>query len=138
MPYIEWTEAISVQDPVLDAQHQQIFSIINELYDALQSGGGVASVELRHILSRLKFFTLTHLQCEEAYIKCAGCPFYEEHRKGHKDMAGRVNDFIAEFDQEQLDAMELLRYLREWWLRHVTKADKEYVSYLPRIGKTKC
>jgi len=129
--YIEWTEAISVKEPVLDAQHRQVFDIINDLY---VMGTSAPRAEVLRILRRLKFFTLTHLRCEEEYIRCSECPFFEEHKAAHRKMAASVERYIADYHRGQLDLTELLAFLKTWWLGHIRTADAEYVPMLPAIG----
>lgn len=130
--FIEWTDAISVGDPVLDAQHRLVFDIINDLY-AMMSSTAPPDQILR-ILRRLKFFTLTHFQCEQLYMLHSGCTFLAEHKKAHHEMAATVDRYIAEHRRAHLDPTDLLRFLKTWWLDHIRKADTEYVSRLPAIG----
>ena len=131
--FIRWSNEISVQDSVLDAQHQQILRVINDLFDAI-SAGQTSKEELGGLLYRLQIFTVTHFQCEEAYMKYADCPFYKEHSKLHRIMAQKTELFTSHLERGDLDPGELLRFLKDWWLSHIRKSDMEYVSYVTRIG----
>ena len=133
MRYVNWTAEVSVREPVLDAQHRQVFRVINDLYEAMHDTERPSPTAVRELLSRVRFFTLTHFECEETYMRCARYPSFDAHRAAHQVMISRVKQLEADLDRGALDLFELLRFLKEWWLEHVTTADREYIPYIERF-----
>lgn len=131
--FIEWRREMSVEDPVLDAQHQQVLNVINDLFDAI-SADRTSVKDLKGLLLRLQVFTETHFHCEETYMKHAACPFRLEHGEMHKAMAQKTRLLAGDLECGKLYPGDLLRLLKDWWLMHILKSDMEYIPYVSRIG----
>jgi hemerythrin-like metal-binding protein len=58
--YVTWQDYYSVGDTDLDAQHRQILTIINDLYEGMQKG--VDSKLVKPHLDRLVQYTISHFQ----------------------------------------------------------------------------
>ena len=66
MPFIQWNSDLEVKVREIDKQHQQLVSMINDLYDAMQEQKGRDAVG--NIVNRLIDYTKTHFSLEEKYF----------------------------------------------------------------------
>ena len=64
MPLFTWNASYSVNVKRFDADHQQLFSILNELHDAMKAGRGKEVLE--GTLTELLRYTERHFTAEEA------------------------------------------------------------------------
>ena len=45
MAFMEWGEAYNVNVREIDHQHRQLVTLINELHDAIEDGGGRSTID---------------------------------------------------------------------------------------------
>ena len=129
--YIVWSEVNSVGHPALDAEHRWIVEIINRLH-SLVAEGGKNLHGLKKILDELVQYTHSHFFHEEAILQNVPYPDLEKHQAAHQEMRLKT-----EYVREQIvsstgggEALELLRFLRNWWLTHINRIDLGYLPYV--------
>ena len=83
--YVAWKPHYSVGDPSIDAQHQQIIEMINELHVAYAAQR--TDVDLKKIMDRLIQYTVTHFQHEEQLMRECGYPALTSHQMLHENSA---------------------------------------------------
>ena len=74
---------------------------------------------------------------ESAVLDCEGPPALtrEAHKAQHVKMIKRVEEVLAEYQQDKDSAMNnALEYLSDWLINHINGTDKEYSSYLIERG----
>jgi hemerythrin-like metal-binding protein len=124
--YVRWKESYSVSEPSLDAQHQQILGILNDLHVAI--GAGHEYEEIRGLLDRMVTYTMNHFKCEEEIMLASGYPDFVNHRALHDAMRRRT---VALRDHAGLvTGRDLLGVIKDWWVNHIQGVDKYYVPYL--------
>ena len=82
--YIVWQEEHYQGIPIIDEQHRGFVSIINSLYYYVAKGAG--SVDLKPALSAIKQYSAVHFATQEALMKEAGYPDYNQHREFHQNL----------------------------------------------------
>jgi hemerythrin len=131
---ISWKEEYSVGIEVIDKDHKKLLELILEMFKALRSarGGEKAS----QIINELIDYTVTHFNREEGLLKKHGYPNLEEHQKEHKAMRDKMEKFRKDFDSNSNQvSSEVLRYLQDWLVNHITVTDKEYSAFLIEKGE---
>jgi len=130
----DWNQKFRVGIDSIDAQHQQLFAIGRELYDAMASGQGKAA--MGRILDRLVQYTKTHFEHEEGLMRQHGYPDYIKHKKIHADLTAGVLKFQSEFKSGEVGmTIDLLEFLRTWLERHIEHEDAAYTPYLrPKVA----
>ncbi|MGD0654714.1 MAG: bacteriohemerythrin [Thermoguttaceae bacterium] len=126
MAIITWKDFYSVGDPSLDAQHQQIVGVINELYEAMEKKS--AQQVVKPILDHLVKYTFEHFKHEEETMEAVEYPDLIEHKALHDKMRQKTLDL-----QENADFVtghNLLAFLKQWWIGHIQTEDKKYAPYL--------
>jgi hemerythrin len=133
MGMILWRDDFSVDIQEIDEQHKSLVALINQLYEALSTKQHRDQVG--EILHELVNYTLTHFAVEEALMRLMQYPDYEAHKQSHDQIAHKVQQFHADFQQDKADVdMELLMFLKEWLTTHIMDVDKRYAPHLKRHG----
>jgi hemerythrin-like metal-binding protein len=129
MELFEWKQEYSVGIPAMDAQHQQLISLINSLYDAMSRGAGKAA--LGSVLADLERYTETHFRDEELLMEQHGYPFVEEHKVMHETMAAHVKELNKNYRAGNAAmTIEVMVFLKSWLEDHILKSDKEFSLHL--------
>jgi len=125
MAYIEWTDQLSVHNPVIDSEHKKLVQILNNLHDSMKKGEG--SKVLGSTLEQLVLYTKTHFKNEEGimarnnYIHLAG------HKKQHNEFIAEIDKQYAKFKAGSLAlTIELITFLRNWLVDHIQGSDKKF------------
>lgn len=128
-----WRDDFSIEQRVIDKEHNILFGLVNEFNDGIP--------KYRHpdeIVSILTFLTRCcqkHFQSEEKLQKILGCSFYEDHKKEHADLIGKLDEFKQKAMQADIDnltdvAVEIGSYLEKWLTRHEIEHDLPIKPYL--------
>jgi hemerythrin len=134
MPLMTWNDKLSVGVTVIDQEHKKLVGMINELYDAVQSGHGKAA--LGKILDGLVDYTKTHFAHEEKFFADTGYPDSAAHKKQHDDLTKQVLDVQAKYKSGATGTLsvEVLNFLKNWLINHIQGSDKKYAPHLRAKG----
>ena len=125
----EWKNDYSVGIGSVDAQHQNLFAIARELYNAMSAGQGKAA--LSRILDRLVQYTAVHFAHEERLMRAHDYPNFQEHKAQHDALTRQVLAFQADFAAGRVSmTVQLLQFVKDWLEKHIKGSDTEYVPYL--------
>src|SRR3989304_7852047 len=91
--YLTWKPYYSVGDPALDAEHQQILKLIDELYASMTAGR--ENAKTKGILDQLVRYTMTHFEHEERMMRACGFPDFDSHKAQHDQMRRRAAGLSA-------------------------------------------
>ena len=125
----EWKPEYAVGIASVDAQHQKLFVIARELYEAMSAGRGRASLAL--ILDRLVQYTTVHFAHEERLMRVYYYPDFQKHKAQHDALTKQVLDFQKEFELGRVAmTVHLLQFLKDWLENHIMVSDFEYAPCL--------
>jgi hemerythrin-like metal-binding protein len=134
MPFLNWSENLSVKIPSIDTQHKELLRMLNELFDAMQQGQG--KVVMGKVLDGLIGYTATHFATEEKLFDRHDYPDSEAHKQQHKKLVEKVNAFHEAFQAGNTKvSAELMQFLKEWLMNHILGADKLYSGFLVKRGE---
>ena len=130
--YIVWNEKQSVLVPIIDEQHHAIVAAINSLYFFINQGWGLAA--LSPTLKIIKTCVGFHIKTEEGILEKLGADVktLTKHAEIYKHFDADAEQATKQSLIEQ-DPMILLKFLRTWWVGHLTKEHREYEKYLSAI-----
>jgi hemerythrin len=133
MALIQWDSGFSVEVAEIDKQHQKLFDMINELYDAIGKGRG------RNMLGKtfhdLITYAGTHFETEERYFLQFQYPAYEEHLKEHAEFVNKVVAFRDQFDGGSFTiTVEVAHFLKDWLVLHIQGTDRRYALFFKEQG----
>ena len=131
--YFQWKDEYSVGIESIDLQHKKLINLINQLQTAVDYSTGETFE--RDALDELVEYTVTHFRYEEGLMEEHGYPDFEAHRAQHDNMVKKVGDVVANYKQNQHNAMkDATEFLKNWLIKHINGTDKQYSQYLISKG----
>jgi hemerythrin len=127
----EWSEAMSVNDPVLDGQHKEVISQLNGILDKLS--GEINREDVKKFLDFMFEYISKHKAYEEDYMEKNNYPDLKWHKKEHEFFNKQYLAFRKSFDEginPSVLIMEIEKYLGGWLFNHVMTADKKYADFM--------
>ena len=128
MDPIIWDDRLALNIPEIDAQHKQLFAIVNQLIqiqDRETSGD-----ELTEILGALTNYIGDHFEAEEEMMIDHGYPGLESHREEHQAFVTQTAYYIATYQRSgALIKKDLLRFLKDWLVTHIGKSDAAFGAF---------
>lgn len=132
MPLYEWTPAYSVQVTEFDNHHKKLFSLINDLHEAMKNRTGKET--LAKILEELANYVNYHFKEEEKAMVATGYPEYKKHLDAHNQLRQKVKEINQKFLEEKVVTMETYNLLKSWIETHIMVEDKKYGVHFRNIG----
>lgn len=134
MEYVSWSDKYSLALPEIDAQHQELFAIINELWTCVIDSG--TQEKLAELLDRLDDYVHTHFAEEEQLLRDNDYPQVrlDEHMRQHQDFAAKIDWARGRILNDPTSALQLLTFLREWLAGHISGSDRKYAEFLGTIA----
>lgn len=127
MSLFSWKPEYSVNDLTLDRHHQQLFTVLNSVYENVMN-----SPELDCVLPKideLSDYTKYHFSTEEEYMKEKAVPDIDAHIEKHRQFTNKIVALRARYKNNDLEvARDLIIALGEWLLQHVLKEDRKYLD----------
>ncbi len=125
---VEWSTALSVNDPDLDRQHQRLIGFINTFHEAMVSRQPLSIIG--ELLDKLISYALSHFRYEEDRMRAANYPQLDEHLAEHVSMLERARGMQRQFQQGTLTQLDFMKLLKDWLTDHILTNDKQYIPYL--------
>jgi len=125
MAYMQWGDQYMIGIKEIDAQHEQLFELVNRMHAAVVNGDYPSVGE--KILEDLIDYVLEHFTTEERLFEAEGYPQYEEHKQQHDLLARQVLEIQEDFKAKKIMlTFELLDFLSDWLKNHTTDSDLQY------------
>ncbi len=132
-PYLKWSKELETGLRDVDADHQKLAGMINQLHQAMKHSGSFESVG--DILKELAEYTVFHFKREEEYFAQTGYPDQNAHEEEHRKLVKAVLDLIERFEAGNFSvAIDLLGIAKEWLIEHIMKSDMRFTPYLKERG----
>ncbi len=122
---IQWSPALAVGVPEIDAQHQELFRRAERLIGALRAGD---RGEVEPLVRYLTSYAVEHFAAEERYMREIGYPGLEGHRAAHDTFREDFAELVADYEKKgptPLVALNMHNWLSDWLRRHVGGLDVE-------------
>lgn len=133
MAFLVWEDKYSVGIKEIDDQHKGLFDIINDLYEAIKLNKNKEI--LSDIINKLVKYTEVHFDAEELLMSLYKYPDLEEHKRLHGKFTSKVIEFRDNFNPTTLmTSLEVMEFLKQWWMHHVLDTDKQYSPFLLKKG----
>ena len=134
MPFIVWTNELSVDVKLLDNDHKKLAILINDLHDGLMAGNDGKA--LGSIFDELVAYSRLHFANEERLLAEAGYEGAAAHKQEHEHKLEQLLKFQARFKRakESTAYLEVLDQLKNWLFTHMEHSDKEFMAHLKVAG----
>jgi hemerythrin len=121
---ILWKNAYKIGHEQIDAEHQELFGLVNKFLAADEQG------ELTLCAMRMFKYTREHFTHEEDLMRDIGYPSIRDHVKQHNELLSRLNSVAESIANNTLDKPGLSAFLAHWLLNHIGTSDAELAGYL--------
>ena len=134
MSLMEWNQKLAVGVTLLDADHQKLVQLINDLYDAMKQGH--SKEVLGPILDRLVDYTKYHFAHEERFFEQTQYPGAAAHKREHDTLTKQVLDIQTKYKNGAYGTLSLdvMNFLKEWLVNHIQGSDQKYGPHLNGAG----
>lgn len=133
MGLFAWSKEYSVNIKSFDGEHQQLFSMVAELHDAMRCGQG--RTVLDGLLSELIRYTQNHFAAEERALTAYNFPGLAGHKSEHVKLTEQVLAFQKDFKAgNAMITIDLMEFLQNWLTQHILATDKNYGTFLSSKG----
>ncbi len=128
-PVPVWTPDCSVGVPELDLQHIQLFRLVAQLQERVETGQSGRA--LADAFTALAHYARTHFAAEETVMREAGFPGAGEHAAEHERFGRKVGYFARSLQLGKPGVgREVVEYLHSWLVDHVRSRDRAYALHL--------
>ncbi|UCV16010.1 bacteriohemerythrin [Quatrionicoccus australiensis] len=130
MDIFVWNESFVTGEPVVDAEHQGLVSLVNWLIEHQTTS--TPAEEIDKVLVQLVDYAVTHFQHEEELMQSSGCDprFAEIHHNVHADFGRQV---VKMREMPAGDQEFLLRFLSSWLAHHILGMDQSMARQIRKI-----
>lgn len=125
-----WEPKYTVHVEELDAQHQKLFSITNNVLELYEKG----SAELYPALRDLVDYLCAHIRSENVVMISCNYPGYPEQNAQHSEFIDKMLSFLKSYKENDKDlTFKILSYLHNWIYSHTVSMDLKYGQHLMRV-----
>ncbi|TVM19859.1 hemerythrin [Oceanidesulfovibrio indonesiensis] len=134
MPIVQWSPRLHIGIGQVDQQHEHLTGLINKLYEAHQAGEDRKALE--PIVNEINDYAQYHFSEEQKLMEQYGYPSLEDHKALHDDFIVKSVEYLFDYlnGKEEELSLEMLDYLTDWWVNHISKVDQEMGEYLKTKG----
>lgn len=128
MEQLQWNERFSVGVSLIDHQHKQLFSIVNDLIVARENQQQQEVIE--KILTEILAYTEYHFSSEEKLFRIH--PDYENHCLIHRNFVTEILELVDSYQSGNTRiSKEILKFIIDWLKKHVLHTD---LSLFRKLG----
>jgi len=121
---LQWNDGYKIGDEDIDAQHQQLFKLVNTVLAAKDKG------TLTNCAMALFQYTREHFAHEEQLMKRLQYPAMTAHKAQHESLISRLSEVAARIANNTLDHQVLEAFLSDWLLNHIATSDVKLAAYI--------
>jgi hemerythrin len=132
---IEWTPDLAVHVPVIDDQHKELYSRMNDLCNAIMEGKG--RHEVGSFVRYLSDYTIFHFEDEEALMREHAYSGLDAQRASHRIFRERVQKMLAQVDSGDAGSdlvVDVVNQMKDWFSNHIRTLDKRLGEFLKADG----
>ncbi|MGH2268119.1 hemerythrin family protein [Campylobacter taeniopygiae] len=119
---------ISMNNELLDSQHQELFEISIKL--SLMNHRHINSKELKEVLKELLVMLNRHFLDEEAFMREIHYPFMKGHMKIHRNIIFEIEEIVVSEARSIHVLVEKLDYVvKDFIINHTSKEDFKIAKY---------
>jgi len=128
---IEWSDALSMDNSEVDAEHQHFIRLVNELNEAI-SDQRRDRANVERIMALILEDALTHFAHEELLFNETAYPGAQAHAQRHMELIGIFQQAMKDIHHTESSRrwVEIGLSIKDLLVEHVVSEDTQYISYL--------
>uniref|UniRef100_B8HR31 Hemerythrin-like metal-binding protein n=1 Tax=Cyanothece sp. (strain PCC 7425 / ATCC 29141) TaxID=395961 RepID=B8HR31_CYAP4 len=126
MQKFEWSDRLAVGVPMIDTQHRELITAINELSEAIEQGTGTTAI--KKLLTFLKYYAEWHFENEEGCAAKHKCPIADTNAQAHAkflDIFTKLQKEYRESGASDEIARRAHAQLADWLVSHIMTIDTQ-------------
>ena len=128
-----WSTRYHTGIQLIDEQHKELFSTVNQLRRSVQAGGDREAIGL--LLEGLLEASARHFSTEEAYMAEHGYPDLAQHVAEHVSMLTSLKELHTKFmESHHTLALMVPTFMEGWFKHHISDGDFGFVTFLKARG----
>jgi len=138
---MQWNDSLSVGFDKIDAEHKELFKMIQELVDAIHQH--TCKYKIDDIIKFMEDYANNHFAMEEKYMKELEYLEYGLHKAEHEKFRITFSGLKRELKNIKISGSFAGSYelsvatgqmLVDWLLDHIAKVDKKFADFLNEKG----
>lgn len=128
---IVWTQDLSVGVSSIDGQHQQLFKMADDLFEAGKNGKSKEIVG--ELLNFLDAYTKQHFRDEESYMATIKYPGLAEQQAAHKAFVSELAKLKGSYDTSGGNIAVIIganQMVVDWLTKHISGMDKKIGAFV--------
>ena len=126
---VMWNSSFSVGNAEMDAQHKQLFHILQDMYNYLQVKDSIESIH--KCMAELKNYAVHHLSEEEELMKKVEYPDFANHKAMHDRMTKKIIEFEKSLESHgHFVAYDIIQFVSNWLIHHIREEDTKYGNFI--------
>ena len=125
---LEWSPRLMVGESSIDAQHQRLVALFNELHDSLHNAA--PQQRIAQVLSALLEYTQFHFAHEARLMKQCGYPQERQHLAMHDALVKSALEYKQRFEAGEAIGTDLVNFVRDWLTQHILKSDRALADFI--------
>ncbi len=129
MAFVIWNPAWETGDPLIDEEHRQLLSQIEQLFSAIHEKR--PGEKIPEVLAFLAGYVESHFAREEHHMQVSRYPGLDQHKGIHDDMRAQVARLTeASRSNPAVVTEDVVNFLSEWLVSHITEEDQRMAKHL--------
>jgi len=128
MSATHWSPNLSVGVEALDADHQGLIDLLNQLDAEVGRAAGYEAIS--QTLDELISHTEAHFRREEEIMAREEYPDAEHHAMVHQALTEEMGAFRKDFTAGMEIGPEITEFIKRWLISHIMESDKHLGGYL--------
>ncbi|CAA6606550.1 Hemerythrin-like protein [Rhodospirillaceae bacterium LM-1] len=126
---LEWTEAMSVGNDILDDDHKTFFDLAKIILEVDADNGN--TIVFQSALNMLADYVHGHFLREEKALRAVNYPHFDAHEQKHKAFRQYVMKIVQDYGEGRSDDIRNLPGLVVSWLnQHILAEDMQYKFWI--------
>ena len=127
---IEWSDALSMSNPEIDAEHQHFIKLVNELNGAIIARRD--KPDIQRIMGLILEDAIAHFSHEERLFSERNYPAAQEHAQIHSELINKFKQALKEIQNTEFSVewIEIGLTIKGLLVDHVLNEDTRYIEYL--------
>jgi hemerythrin len=132
MPFMQWSDELSVNIKLVDDQHKLLVGMLNRIWDALKRDD--RNRIMASVLDELIDYTSFHFSTEEGLFRVHRYPERIRHQQEHETLTAAVKQMKERFSRGDLQVIEFLEFLKDWLNSHIIGSDRKFGPFFNNKG----
>lgn len=124
MSKFTWRDEYKTGHDTIDAQHQNLFKLANQLVDVTDQD------EITRLLMLFYQHVREHFQYEEQFMKQTGYSGYQAHVESHNKMLDKLIGISKKVQLKQWVNSDIQAFVDGWVLVHILEEDLKFIRGL--------